>query len=40
MLFMMGVFVGWTIGFILMAIFTVGKREDLLSDELHKKLIA
>jgi hypothetical protein len=38
LLFIIGLFVGWFLGFLLTAIIAAGKKEDLVSEEMYKKL--
>lgn len=38
LLFILGLFVGWLLGFLLTAIISAGKREDMISEEICKKL--
>jgi hypothetical protein len=38
LLFILGLFIGWFIGFLLTAIIAAGRRDDMISDEMYKKL--
>lgn len=38
LLFVLGLFIGWLLGFILTAVIAAGKRHDVITEELCKKL--
>jgi len=38
LLFILGLFIGWLLGFILTAIIATGKRDEMITEELYKKL--
>jgi hypothetical protein len=38
-IFLLGILIGGFIGIIIMSLFFIGKREDILTDELYRNLI-
>lgn len=38
LIFILGLFVGWFLGFLLTAIIAAGKRDDMITDEIYRKL--
>jgi hypothetical protein len=38
LLFILGLVVGWFLGFLLTAIISAGRRDDMISEEMYKKL--
>jgi len=38
LLFILGLFIGWLFGFLLTAIIAAGRWDDIVSEEIYKKL--
>jgi hypothetical protein len=38
LLFILGLFIGWLLGVLLTSIIAVGKRDDMITEEMYKKL--